>query len=1104
MSGEQTTKENATMNARKTTNVTRLVAGRAALVAALMALAVWVLPAAAATAAEPQAAWEISASSQPTHLVPGSNFSFNGPQLYLRAENVGSAPTSGTGPAREVVITDTLAEGLSPQYAYGRDDGGNEVWCEIYGQTVECIDEMNERPIYPGHQIQVTVLLKSIPAEASGSVLNEATVSGGEATSASTSNEAVISSTPASFGFLPGVEGLQAVLRSYDGSPDTEAGTHPAALSVTAHFPSYKYPSQLQALEHVHDVRVDLPPGTVVNPNATPVRCTEVQLESDGSGEGCPPASQVGTLAVRVVIGSVTTGPAPMYNMVPQKGQAALFGFDVTGLGIYVHLKAGTRYGPGGYRETAITDDITSKLAVLGVQATFWGNPSDTSHDDMRGFCTENNGPECPQEVEPQTGAVVTMPTACPSNRTIEGETDSWEKLGVFRNGTYTSPTAIAGCSHVEFHPTLEARPTTTVGDSPTGLSVDIHVPQHNDVSETATAQLRKAVVTLPEGLTLNPSGANGLESCSSSQIGISDSTGEPDNNPPNCPIGSRIGEVEVETPLLPNALPGTIYLATPYDNPFDSLVAIYAVVEDPVSGTLLKLPGHVEPNPDTGRLVTTFDDDPQLPFTDFKLKFFSGSTATLKTPALCGHYSTTSSLTPWTAPESGPPATPSDGYSISSNCSTDESAKPNNPQFDAGAVSPIGGKYTPFVLHLKRDDGTQEFSKVTVSPPPGLVAKLADTPACSDGAFATAEGKSGREEQANPSCPSDSRIGTVHVGAGAGPAPYYTEGAVYLGGPYKGAPVSMAIVTPAVAGPFDLGTVVTRVALHIDPVTAQITAEADPIPHILKGIPLDVRQADVSLDKPDFTRTGSSCDPLKVNGMLTSTVGGQADLENSYQLGNCANLGFKPQLGIRLKGSTKRGKNPKLIATLGAKEGEANIGATSVRLPRSEFLDQSHIKTVCTRVQFAAGAGNGAECPSGSIYGRAWARSPLLGYTLTGNAYLRSSNNKLPDLVVALQGPASQPIAINLDGRTDSVKGALRNSFEAVPDAPVTFFRLMLFGGKRGLVVNSRNICAHPYKAAVSFEAHNGASLVRRPNVKGQCHKHKRHHRRGQGRSSR
>jgi hypothetical protein len=1103
MSSEQTTKENLKMNARKSNTVaSRLLTRRTTLlVAALLALGAMLLPVANASAAGTPA-WSIHSTGMPL-FAPGAGTSFGtGPQFYVRAVNVGSGPA--TGP---ITITDTVSgpAGIAPAFGFGRDDPGNEVEeCEVSGQTATCVDLTDVGPIEPGQQIQLPIALTSIPAGAFGTVVNNVTISGGSAAPASTTSETPITAIEPPWGFLPGAAGFETVLRNSNGAEDTAAGTHPYTLTVTDHFPAKKTGFLLNAPEHLRDLRIDLPAGVILSPNSTPVRCTEKQLESDIEGAGCPVGSQVGTIGLNLSIGGPTTGPNDLYNMVPPPGHAAEFGFDVNGLGVYIHFVAGVRYGPGGYRETATANDINAKFAFLGTEVSFWGDPSDASHDAQRGFCAvEPHSGTCPNaSTEPTLHPLLTMPTACPGERTVEGLADSWENEGIFKSASYTLPSGVSGCAELEFEPTLEARPTTEAGDSPTGLNVDVHVPQTNGIEEDATPNLKKAVVTLPEGLVINPSGANGLEACSSAQIGFNDATGEPNDEQPTCPNASKIGEVEVDTPLLPNVLPGSIYIAKPFDNPFNSLLAVYAVVNDPETGVLLKLAGHVEPDPTTGRLVTTFDNNPQLPFTDFKLKFFGGAGATLRTPAVCGTYSTTSQMTPWSAPESGPPAVPADTYPISSHCASSEGSQANTPAFEAGTESPVAGKYTPFVLHLKREDGTQQFSKLTVSPPPGLLAKLAGTPACSDAALAAAADKSGREEQASPSCPADTKIGTVHIGAGAGPAPYYADGTAYLAGPYKSAPLSMAIVTPAVAGPFDLGTVVTRVALRVNPATTRITAEADPIPSILKGIPLDVRSIDLALDKPEFTRTGTSCDPLAVNGLMTSTLGQGAGLESRSQLGNCTNLPFGPSLSVRLIGPTKRAKNPKLVANLNVKEGEADISSVSVLLARSSFLEQSHIKTVCTRVQFAAGAGNGAECPPGSIYGRAQATSPVLGYPLTGNVYLRSSSNKLPDLVVALNGPVYQPIAIELDGRIDSVKGAMRNSFETVPDAPVSSFRLELFGGKRGLIVNSRNLCSHTYRATIKIASQNGAQVERRPAVKAQCSakskrngKHKKNH---------
>ena len=396
--------------------------------------------------------------------------------------------------------------------------------------------------------------------------------------------------------------------------------------------------------------------------------------------------------------------------------------------------------------------------------------------------------------------------------------------------------------------------------------------------------------------------------------------------------------------------------------------------------GLVIKLAGKVSADPVTGRLTTSFTENPQQPVSHLRLALFGGAVAPLRTPATCGTYATTSVMTPWSAPDSGPPATPKDEYAISQGAGGKPCGAPANaPSFEAGSIAPLAGTYKPFVLNLRRDDGTQQFSSVTVSPPPGLVAKLAGTPTCSDAALSAAAAKSGAAEKASPSCPAASAIGTVQAQAGAGPTPYNAPGTAYLTAPYKGAPLSLAIVTPALAGPFDLGTIVVRTALHLDPKSAQVTAVSDPIPTILQGIPLDIRAVSIRLDKPGFTLNPTSCDPSTVTGSLLSSAGSAASLQSRFQLAECGRLGFKPALSLSLKGATKRGDYPALTAVLRPRPGDANITSASVALPHSEFLAQEHIRTVCTRVQFAADA-----CPAASIYGQVTATSPLLDYPVS------------------------------------------------------------------------------------------------------------------------
>jgi hypothetical protein len=389
-------------------------------------------------------------------------------------------------------------------------------------------------------------------------------------------------------------------------------------------------------------------------------------------------------------------------------------------------------------------------------------------------------------------------------------------------------------------------------------------------------------------------------------------------------------------------------------------------------------------------------------------------------------------------------------------------------------------------VLDLSREDGSQRFRAVSATTPPGLTAYLKGIPYCPDSALAqipTAPG-TGAAQLASPACPAASQVGTAIAGAGAGPDPLFIDtGKVYLAGPYKGAPLSMAIATPAVTGPFDLGNVVVRTALNVDPTTTQITAVSDPIPTILEGIPLDIRDVRVNLDRPHFTLAPTNCAPLEVKAQVTGDKGAIANVSDRFQVGGCEKLGFKPSLKLRLHGKTKRGAYQRLTASLKARPGDANIARASVALPHSIFLAQEHIRTVCTRVQFAAD-----QCPAGSIYGKATAISPLVDYPLQGTVYLRSSSNPLPDMVIAFKGPAYQPIEIELAGRIDSVNGGIRNSFDLVPDQPVTSFKLELRGGKKSLLVNSRNLCKGTQHASVKLDAQNGRERDFRPVVKNDC----------------
>jgi hypothetical protein len=661
----------------------------------------------------------------------------------------------------------------------------------------------------------------------------------------------------------------------------------------------------------------------------------------------------------------------------------------------------------------------------------------------------------------------------------------------------------MTGCSELGLSGVVGTTPTTQQADAASGLNFDLDIDDQGLLAPEGTAQsdIRRAVVVLPAGMTLNPSAADGLAACSEGEFAAETLTSLPGGG---CPGDSKIGNVEVETPLLKGELlRGSLYVAAQDANLAHSRFAVYLVIRDQQLGILVKLPGRLDVNPLSGQLVTTFGDPPyelpQFPFSHLRFHFREGPRGPLVTPPACGRYGTEAYFEPWsgTAPLSAPSTFEIVSGVAGAPCPA--GVAPFNPAFEAGSVDNVAATFSPFGLRLSRQDGEQEITRLSSILPPGVLAKIAGVGKCSESDIAAARSKTGREELAAPSCPSSAQIGRVTAGAGVGSALTYISGRVYLAGPVGGDPLSVVVITPAVAGPFDLGTVVVREALTLDPSTAEVRldgAASDPIPHILEGIPLKLRNLRVYVDRPGFTLNPTSCDPLATRGtafggsfdLFSSADDVTADLSARYQAANCRALGFQPKLAIRLKGGTDRGAYPALRATVRAPLGaEANISRAVVTLPHSVFLAQEHIGTICTRVQFAA-----AKCPKGSIYGRARAFTPLIDGPLEGPVYLRSSNHPLPDLVAALHGI----VDIEVSGRIDSKGGRLRTTFEGVPDAPVSKFVLGMRGGKKGLVVNSRDLCSSSSRASATLTGHNGKIRKARPVVKPSCHKSRKHKR--------
>jgi hypothetical protein len=896
----------------------------------------------------------------------------------------------------------------------------------------------------------------------------------------------VIMVTPASANVTEfGLESVAASLSS------AQAGGHPdfaTTFVVKGNLAEADAFGNGKPFAETRDVKVELSPGLVANLGGIPA-CPVDQFSTIIGGLGniplggsCGPGTQVGIVRFSLY-GGQPNAPASLYRLpAPPGGDiVARFGFWATITPVVIDVKANPERD---YAATATASGLTAAQTILPtrVATTIWGNPTSVSHDGERMTPKEAiEWPKCEGKLE---GCFPSRPdglapTAFMRNSTSCGPNevfitaDSYQVPGVFITPVSAVLPEIIGCALVPFEPVLSLKPTTRSAGSASGVDFSLKLPQDgiSDPKAVSNADLKKAVVRLPENVGLNASAAEGLGSCSEEQVGlISESPIRFNGNEPACPESSKIGSATITTPILEEPLEGSLYIAKQGNNPFHSLLAGYLAAK--ANGIVIKVAGKFELSP-SGRITGVFDGNPQAPFSDLELHFKGGSRGVLTMPSQCGTYQTEYELTPWSG---NAPVTGTSPFTIDENC-----GGAFNPGFEAGTTNPVAGKYSPFTMRLTREPGSPLFTGLSVTPPAGLVAKLAGVPYCSDSALAgisSAPG-SGALEIASPSCPAASQVGGVTAGAGSGSPFYVSTGKAYLAGPYKGAPLSLAVVTPAVAGPFDLGNVVVRAALQIDPETAQVHAVSDPLPTVVQGIPLDLRDVRVNLDRKDFALNPTSCKEMQVGANLTASTGAVASPSSRFQVGNCANLGFKPKLSLHLFGKANRGSHPRLKAVLTARKGDANIGRAQVSLPRSEFIDQAHFKTICTRVQFAAN-----ECPAGSVYGHAKAWTPLLASPLEGPVYLRSSNHTLPDLVIALNGQ----VDFDAVARIDSVHGGLRSTFETVPDAPISRFVLNMQGGKKGLFVNSRNICEEPASVRAGFTAHNGRRLTLNPPLAIAC----------------
>ncbi|MEX0972953.1 MAG: hypothetical protein WDZ46_06810, partial [Solirubrobacterales bacterium] len=1030
-------------------------------------------------------AWEVKSTHGPQHFEPGGVG-----QYVIETYNVGDAASSGT-----LVVTDTLPAGVTVTAV-----GGPGWFCSGVGTGIVTCQRGDSIPAgsepEPSYQrgavpvIRITVAVDRGP----GTADNVAKASGGGAAAAASDRDpTVFSATPAGFGIVPGSFAADAFAGSQRAAAaERQAGSHPFELRVgfdlNLKLTSDELGTYTEPDENMRTNVTRLPRGFVGNPEATP-RCSAAQLES----EACPIASQVGAIdlllqSAEEILSMETPSwhDVPVYNMVPPGDAVAAFAFVV--LQKPVWIEAGLDPADG-YAVVTRIEHTNSSFFLRAAELTVWGVPGDPAHDWMR---FDRNADRYGASLDPSVPRrpFLTLPTGCEAAGGFEIEVDSWQRPGAFVSAA-TPLLQATGCGDpgFSFEPTIEIEPTSHEAAAPTGLDVELTVPQNEDPDGLATPNLRDAVTRLPEGMAINPSAADGLIGCSQADVGLED------NEAPRCPDASKIGTVEIVSPLVPDTLKGFIYQAKQHDNPHGSLLGFYTVARG--NGLTIKLAARVDADPETGRLTTTFLDNPQLAFEHYRLHFWGGERAPLVNPPTCGSFRGSGTFTSWNSEM--PTVTDTDTAQITSGpngspCPRGLGGRPFAPGFAAGSTTPLAGAFSGFGLEVSREDGHQELRGLETTLPPGMLARLAGVPYCPEASLASisAAAGTGAGERRSPSCPAASLVGRSDAAAGAGSLPFHNPGNVYLTGPHRGAPLGLVVVTPIVAGPLDLGTVVVRAALHVDPVTAQARVVSDPIPDKLvvagNGFPLNLRLVRVTMDRPGFTLNPTSCAEMAVGGAITSLQGARAEVANRFQVGGCAALGFKPRLHTRLVGGTGRGAHPKLRAVLKMPAG-ANIRRAAVSLPGSVILDQSNIRTVCTRVQFAADA-----CPKGSIYGRAAAKSPLLDYVLRGPVYLRSSDDKLPNLVAVLRGPPHQPLEIELAGRIDSVRGGIRTVFATVPDAAVSKFALTMKGGKRqGLLQSTRNLCRGAGRALARFAAHNGRRAGLRPKLNNSCGKGKR-----------
>ena len=888
------------------------------------------------------------------------------------------------------------------------------------------------------------------------------------------------------FGIKPG--SFIATAHDPAGNVFTQAGGHPDL--TTSFEPTTKIDGRglEMPVEDFKDVRVDLPMGVVGDTSNIP-QCSRVQLANNGGAANCPVASQVGIVRLAIKTGATVPVPVeefrPIYNLVPEYGQTAALGFRLYRNSIVMEAKVRSA---SDYGVTATVRNNPGGETVFQATVTLWGVPGAAVHDMERwpkgSTLTIHPFEPLPSPVDPV--AFTMNPTQCLAAPAITKiAMNSWQTPERWATDEAASPPATE-CESLRFDPSASILPDARTTDSPTGLAAEIAFKQPEDPVGRAPAQLRDAEIALPEGLTINPASADGLAACSDVQLGLHS------DDPVACPDAAKIGTVTATTPLLTEQLSGDVYIRSQNSDDPESgeMFRVALVLRNEARGLLVKLPGSVTADPATGRLTATFKDNPQVPVSNVSVRLKSGPRAPLATPASCGSKTATAAFTSWGG-QNRDLVSPFD-----IDCS---GASGFAPAFKAGSVDSTAGAFSPFTVQIDRRDREGHLSGVKIDMPTGLIAKLKGVELCPDAV--AGDGTPG-------TCPAASRIGTATVGAGAG-SPFLLKGPVYLTGPYKGAPYGLSVQVRAAAGPFDLGMVKVRQAINLDPETAQLSVVSDPLPQIVKGVPVRLRIADVKVDRPDFTINPTSCAEKRVEATFTSTTGAVHTTGSKFRVADCATLGFTPKLALRLTGSGRAkagrqvtakslgltdGGHPDLTAHVTMPAGGANLSSAKVSLPLSMALDPDNANGLC---EPSAAAQN--TCPKASIVGQVKAISPILDGTLDGPVYFVRGERKdpktgrtiksLPTLFIPLTSSTNPSLVIYLKAVSDVQDERLVTTFSNIPDAPVTDFTLKINGGAHGiLVVSGANACAADQVADQQYVGQNGKVVQAATTMSSNC----------------